>query len=164
MNTVKIFDRISRVRLHKPNDGEGECMSTSDPFIDYMMHHIQNFQFGERDNISLFPAYSHPDVPADENIIMEFIDPKGQSLFFTTNGFTVPGHGFIHYKDIGHHDWGSPVSAGRNYKEYVRLFLRNRPPIEFHVGKNYSVRLGFFIMELSKAKNRQAKSPTGTSG
>jgi hypothetical protein len=161
----KDFDRISPVRLHKPHDGEDGFMSTSDAYNQDLMHLIRFSGFEDRDNITLFPAYSHPDVPAGESLIMEFIDPKGQGLFFTTNGFTVPGHGFIPYKSVGHADWGSISTAGPNYKEFVQLTFHDRPTIEFHVGKHFSMSLDFFIMKFSRAKKWQAKqSQAGAPG
>jgi hypothetical protein len=157
--TKRSIDTNSPVRLHKPHDGEGECMKILHTFNDYLLHEIEFFGFGRMENFTLFPAYSHPDVPADESVIMEFIDPKGQSLFFTTRGLTIPGHGFIHYKDIGHSDWPHHVKGlEHDFEEYIAISGRDIPTITFHLGKRASVPLGGFIMLITRTlKNMQAK-------
>jgi hypothetical protein len=121
-------------------------MSTLNTYNDYLMHMIHVCGFVGKDNFTLFPAHSHPDVPADETVFMEFIAPNGQGLFFTPNGFTIPGQGFIPYKAIRCADWAFHV-AGResDYKEYLLVVFCDRPAISFHVGKRAAVSLIGFI-------------------
>ena len=60
---------------------------------------------GHLHNVILKPKRSHPSVPQDETIIAEVIDQSGKSLFFTVNGFTLPGKGFICYREIKAVKW-----------------------------------------------------------
>jgi hypothetical protein len=63
-------------------------------------------------NVNLSPAYSHPSVPKGETVIAEVIDRAGKGVFFAGNGFTLPGHGFIHYDDIAAAEWISSKPFG----------------------------------------------------
>ena len=83
--------------------------------------------------------------------MMKFIDPSGDGLFFTKSGFTVPDHGFIQYKDVGHADWSS-VMEGRkfNEQECIEVQLCNRYPVTFYVGEDAVVGLVFFINKMKR--------------
>lgn len=61
-------------------------------------------------NVNLNPACSVSSVPEGEKVIAEVIDRSGQGLFFTGNGFVLPGHGFIHYDNITAAEWISSES------------------------------------------------------
>jgi hypothetical protein len=78
-------------------------------------------------NVTLSPAYSHPSVPAGETVIAEVVDRRGQGLFFTGSGFTLPGRGFIRYDDITGAEWISsepfPVKARRKREDYDHIEL-----------------------------------------
>jgi hypothetical protein len=82
-------------------------------------------------NVKLSPTYSHPTVPAGETLIAEVIDRSGQGLFFTGNGFTIPGHGFIHYDDITAAEWISSEPFGVRAKrkrddfDHIEFALRD---------------------------------------
>ena len=70
-----------------------------------LAEYVRIIGLGQMANVTLDPAHSHPDVPAGEVVVMEVVDLNGQGLFFTGSGFTVPGHGFVPYKDIFGADW-----------------------------------------------------------
>ena len=76
-------------------------------------------------NVKLSPSYSHPSVPAGETVIAEVIDRSSQGLFFTGSGFTLPGHGFIHYDDITSAEWISSepfvVRARRKSEDFDHI-------------------------------------------
>jgi hypothetical protein len=67
---------------------------------------------GRVHNVKLGPTYSHPSVPVGETVIAEVLDRSGQGLFFTGSGFTIPGHGFIHYDAIKAAEWISSEPFG----------------------------------------------------
>jgi len=73
-------------------------------------------------NIRLSPAYSHPSIPAGETVVAEVVERSGQSLFFTGRGFTLPGHGFIHYDDITAAEWISSEHFGVRAKRKTEEF------------------------------------------
>lgn len=82
-------------------------------------------------NAKLAPPYSHPSVPAGEPVIAEVVDRNGQGLFFTGSGFTLPGHGFIHYDDIAAAEWISSEPNGDRAKrkredfDHIEFALRD---------------------------------------
>jgi len=82
-------------------------------------------------HVKLSPTYSHPALPVGEAAIAEVIDRSGQGLFFTGNGFTLPGRGFIYYDDIVEAEWISsePFAARaarkRDHYDHIVFSLRN---------------------------------------
>jgi hypothetical protein len=60
---------------------------------------------GHLHNVILKPKRSHPSLPKDEILVAEVIDKGGQSYFFTNNGFTLPGRGFVPYQEIKAVKW-----------------------------------------------------------
>jgi hypothetical protein len=80
-------------------------------------------------NATLRPTYSHPFVPAGDTVVAEIIDRAGQGVFFTTNGFTLPGRGFIPYADIVAADWISTrpdrLRRKREDFDHIELSLRD---------------------------------------
>ena len=76
-------------------------------------------------NVKLSPSNSHQSVPAGERVIAEVVDRSGQSLFFTGSGFTLPGHGFIHFDDITTAEWISSepfaVRARRKREDFDHI-------------------------------------------
>jgi hypothetical protein len=82
-------------------------------------------------NVKLAPSYSHPSVPTGDAVIAEVVDRKGQGLFFTASGFTLPGRGFISYEEDMAAEWISSepfnVRAKRKREDYdhIELSLRD---------------------------------------
>jgi len=56
-------------------------------------------------NVVLKPKHSHPLIPRDEVVVAEVIGKDGQSIFFTDNGFNLPGRGFVSYPTIKAVKW-----------------------------------------------------------
>ena len=88
-------------------------------------------------NVNLSPTPSHPSVPPGETVIAEVVDRSGQGLFFTGSGFTLPGHGFIHYDDITAAEWISSEPFGVRAKRKREDFDH----IEFALSDGSSVTL-----------------------
>ena len=107
---------------------------------------IRDWPFVHHINITFDLAASYPDVPAGEAVILDYIAADGQRCSFTGNGFTVPGHGFISYKDVVHVDWpfnGPNVKA--DYPHHLEISFRDRPSITFRVGNYGAVSLGNLV-------------------
>lgn len=80
-------------------------------------------------NVKLHPSYSHPSVPTGETVIVEVIDRTAEGLFFTSSGFTLPGHGFVYYDDIVTAMWISSRPDRFTHKredyDHIELILRD---------------------------------------
>jgi hypothetical protein len=122
-------------------------MSTATSFDAELSKALKALGFESNFNVTLNPPAPHPDVPTGETAVMEYIDPDGRRYLFTGTGFTIPGHGFILYKDASHIDW-PPFGPDRraDYKDYLVIYFRDRPAITFRVGHERSVALGGLII------------------
>jgi hypothetical protein len=136
-------------------------MSTP-PFSDADFgRYIQHFGVPKMQNVTLYPDVSNPDVPRNEIEVFNFIDLDGQELIFTSNGFTFPGRGYIPYKEIIIATWPSGMRLKPNYREYIEIRFRDRPPIAFHAGPQAAVSLGLFVGGIASIRKREAKNSPG---
>ena len=82
---------------------------------------------GHIHNANLRPGYSHPMLAADDPPVLEVVDRRGQGVFFTCRGLTIPGHGFVRYDDIDRAHWmRQELSRARKQEEFDRIELRLR--------------------------------------
>jgi hypothetical protein len=92
----------------------------------------------------------HPPVPKGETVFMELIESDGQSLFFSTTGFTFSGHGFIPYNVVESADWPRGPSPWdtpqeREDKEALEFIFRDRPSVTVHVSREIRYMLAMFV-------------------
>jgi hypothetical protein len=82
------------------------------------------------------PGAAHPDLPADEQGLLEFTAPDGLRFVFSGSGFTFPGHGFVPYQDVFRADWPYLLKdQNSNYQNYLMItFQDDRPAIKIYVG------------------------------
>ena len=112
-------------------------------------------------NVRLSPSYSHPPVPVGERVIAEVIDRSSQGIFFTGNGFMLPGRGFIWYDDVMAAEWIScePLQrAMRKPEDYdhIELSLRDDSSITLaDVEQSVFPLLHFFEWMLGKRQRQQ---------
>jgi hypothetical protein len=73
-------------------------------------------------NATLRPAYSHPAIPTGEAPLVEVINRRGQGVFFTASGFTMPERGYVRYDDISRVVWmGRDRDLRRKREEFDRI-------------------------------------------
>jgi len=107
---------------------------------------IPGMGFANELSVTFNPPLPHPDVPAGDTAVMVYTGTDGQKCFFICSGFTIPGHGFILYKDTFRCSWPTPMGTRMaNYKEFLEIFFRDRPPIYHFVGPATCV-LGHLII------------------
>ena len=123
-----------------------------------LVEYVRIMGFGKMDNVTLDPAHSHPDVPAGEVVVMEVVDCNGQGLFFTGSGFTIPGHGFVPYKDIFGADWARRGLTTADKKKIEISFRKSPLILTLNLGDR-ATRLGLFIHSMvMRHKNMQANN------
>lgn len=132
------------------------CMSAPPFSKTELAEYVQIIGFGQMDNVTLNPAHSHPDVPAAEAVVMEVIDRDGRGLFFTGSGFTIPGHGFVPYKDIFGADWARCGLTTADKKK-IEISFTNRPlVVTLNLGDG-ATRLGLFIHAMAMKHRRHPR-------
>jgi hypothetical protein len=113
---------------------------------------------GRVHNVTLRPTYSHPSVPVGETVVAEIVDRSSQGVFFTNNGFTLPGSGFIRYGDIVSAAWISTRPARLPLKredfDHIELLLRDGSSVTLiDVEQAVFPLLRFFQWTINKRKN-----------
>jgi hypothetical protein len=113
---------------------------------------------GHLHNVVLRPKYSHPSLPEDEIVVAEVIDRSGQSYFFTNNGFTLHGKGFVAYQEIKTDEWISfkPDRARRKAEDfdYIEFLLLDDSQVKLtDVEQAVFPLLNFFKWMLNKRKH-----------
>jgi hypothetical protein len=78
---------------------------------------------GHLHNVILKPKHSHPSLPKGEISVAEAIDRSGLRYFFTNDGFTLPGKGFVSYQEIKAVEWISfkPDRFKRKAEDFYHL-------------------------------------------
>jgi hypothetical protein len=75
-------------------------------------------------NATFRPAYSHPAIPTGDAPLVEVINRRGQGVFFTASGFTMPERGFVRYDDVARVVWmGRDRDLRRKREEFDRIEL-----------------------------------------
>jgi len=116
---------------------------------------------GHIHNATLRPAYSHTNIPADDQPVVEIVDRRGQGVFFAGRGFTVPSHGFVFYEDIDRAHWmRQDISRARKRDEFDRIEFRlrdGRTVMLMDLGQSVFPLLKFFDWLVRKQKQRLGK-------